>query len=220
MKKGKWSEEEINFVIENYEKMGVKYVSSHLNRSINSVHIYCNRKLGITSQVEHNFIDKDILIEKMKISHSYSELLRNLNKVINGSNLKLLKHYIIKYEIPNGIFTLKVDRTKRIKIDTEQLLQNGTKIGSSKLKERLYKEGLKERKCELCSQGEEWNGKHMSLILDHINGISNDNRLENLRIVCPNCNATLETHCRGNKRINDKIENDNKKIEYRKGKEK
>jgi hypothetical protein len=43
-------------------------------------------------------------------------------------------------------------------------------------------------------QGEEWVGKKMSLILDHINGVNNDNRIEN-RIVCPNCNATLDTHC-------------------------
>lgn len=35
----------------------------------------------------------------------------------------------------------------------------------------------------------------MGLILDHINGVRNDNRLENLQIVCPNCAATLETHC-------------------------
>jgi hypothetical protein len=35
----------------------------------------------------------------------------------------------------------------------------------------------------------------MALILDHVNGVSNDNRLENLRIVCPNCAATLDTHC-------------------------
>jgi hypothetical protein len=47
-------------------------------------------------------------------------------------------------------------------------------------------------------------GKKMSLILDHINGINNDNRIENLRIVCPNCNATLDTHCRGNKKSNEK----------------
>ena len=62
----------------------------------------------------------------------------------------------------------------------------------------MYKEGLKNKKCELCGQNEEWKGKHMSLILDHINGINDDNKLENLRIVCPNCNATLETHCKGN----------------------
>jgi hypothetical protein len=35
----------------------------------------------------------------------------------------------------------------------------------------------------------------MSLVIDHINGVSNDNRLENLRMVCPNCAATLDTHC-------------------------
>jgi hypothetical protein len=40
----------------------------------------------------------------------------------------------------------------------------------------------------------------MALILDHINGVATDNRLENLRIVCPNCNATLETHCGRNVR--------------------
>ena len=68
--------------------------------------------------------------------------------------------------------------------------------------ENGYKEGIKKRKCELCGQGEEWNGKHMSLILDHINGNPNDNRLENLQIVCPNCNATLPTHCRGHKKNN------------------
>lgn len=65
---------------------------------------------------------------------------------------------------------------------------------TTNLKYRLYDENLKERKCELCGQTEDWQGKHMSLILDHINGINDDHRLVNLRIVCPNCNATLPTH--------------------------
>lgn len=47
----------------------------------------------------------------------------------------------------------------------------------------------------MCGQGEIWRGRRMSLILDHVNGHATDNRLENLRIVCPNCAATLETHC-------------------------
>lgn len=63
------------------------------------------------------------------------------------------------------------------------------------LKRRLYKEGLKQRRCELCGQNEVWRGRAMALILDHVNGVHDDNRLQNLRIVCPNCNATLDTHC-------------------------
>ena len=41
----------------------------------------------------------------------------------------------------------------------------------------------------------------MILIIDHINGVWNDNRIENLRLVCPNCNSQLETHCGKNKKI-------------------
>ena len=63
------------------------------------------------------------------------------------------------------------------------------------MKTRLFAAGLKSPRCELCGQGEEWRGRRLSLILDQINGVRDDHRLENLRIVCPNCAATLETHC-------------------------
>jgi hypothetical protein len=69
------------------------------------------------------------------------------------------------------------------------------------LKRRLYDEGVKRRECELCGQGESWRGATMALILDHINGVPTDHRLENLRIVCPNCAATLETHCGRNRAL-------------------
>ena len=77
---------------------------------------------------------------------------------------------------------------------TEVLVVNSN-YSRGTLKQRLYAEGLKVRRCELCGQGEGWRGRSMSLILDHVNGIPTDNRIENLRIVCPNCAATLETHC-------------------------
>src|SRR3954469_23640116 len=77
---------------------------------------------------------------------------------------------------------------------SEILVEHST-FSRGHLKERLYGEGLKQRRCELCGQGEEWRGQPMSLILDHINGAADDNRFENLRIVCPNCAATFETHC-------------------------
>ncbi len=75
------------------------------------------------------------------------------------------------------------------------MLVENSSYARGTLKERLFAAGLKHRTCEMCGQGDRWNGLQMSLVLDHVNGVSNDNRLENLRIVCPNCAATLETHC-------------------------
>ena len=71
----------------------------------------------------------------------------------------------------------------------------GSTYSRNHLKNRLYRAGLKAPRCELCGQGELWRGQPMSLILDHINGRRDDHRLENLRILCPNCAATLDTHC-------------------------
>jgi hypothetical protein len=131
-------------------------------------------------------------------SRSLSEALRKLGLRAAGSNFRTLKRLIERYDIstehldPNWV--LRGDRPNR-KIPLEQLMVEGSTYGRDKLKRRLYEDGLKERRCELCGQGEVWNGNRMSLILDHVNGAATDNRLENLRIVCPNCNATLDTHC-------------------------
>jgi ferredoxin len=131
-------------------------------------------------------------------SHSLSEALRTLGLRAAGSNFRTLKRLIERYAIstehmdPNWV--LRGPRPNR-KIPLERIMVAGSSYGRDKLKRRLYEAGLKERRCELCGQGEAWNGRRMSLILDHVNGQANDNRFENLRIVCPNCNATLDTHC-------------------------
>jgi hypothetical protein len=64
---------------------------------------------------------------------------------------------------------------------------------SNKLRIRLIREGYKDVRCECC-ENSEWMGKPISLEVDHINGISTDHRLENLKILCPNCHAQTSTY--------------------------
>lgn len=63
---------------------------------------------------------------------------------------------------------------------------------TNRLKHRMYKEGIKEKRCEFCGITE-WRETHISFELDHIDGNNHNHKLENLRILCPNCHSQTET---------------------------
>lgn len=78
------------------------------------------------------------------------------------------------------------------RIPLDQLLVPGTRRNRNHVKQRLYDAGLKARRCETCG-AEEWNDRPIPLALHHVNGDREDNRLENLQILCPNCHSQTGT---------------------------
>jgi len=131
-------------------------------------------------------------------SKSYAETLRRLGMCQTGGGHKVLRTWAERW----GISVDHFDRDAGSRRSgagraqpLEEILVAGSTYSRCALKKRLYRDGLKERRCELCGQDEIWQGRRPSLILDHVNGDRHDHRIENLRIVCPNCNATLDTHC-------------------------
>jgi len=128
--------------------------------------------------------DEDI-IEKCRVENSMNRV-----SIILGISFSTLKRRAIKLGcyLPNqgGKDSVKS------KFSLSDLLKVGSNIKSKDLKERLIKEKLKIYKCEECSINE-WNGKKIVLELDHIDGNKNNNLLENLRILCPNCHSQTPT---------------------------
>ena len=131
-------------------------------------------------------------------SLTWAATLRALGYEVKGANYRTVQRWARIWGIPTDHFDPSVARRSanaaRVKPLVEVMVEDST-YPRGQLKRRLYAAGLKQRVCEMCGQGELWNGQRMSLVLDHINGVSNDHRLENLQIVCANCAATLATHC-------------------------
>lgn len=145
------------------------------------------------------------LREAAKISLSIREVIIKLGLVPAGGNYEQIKRAINEERISIDHFTGKGWRKNKLfgpepRISLSKILVKGSHFQSFKLKKRLFVEGLKKPKCEMCDWAEQSEDGRIPLELDHVNGDRYDNRIENLRVLCPNCHSLQPTHRGRNQR--------------------
>ena len=136
------------------------------------------------------------LYNAVKKSYNITDVLRNLELCITGGNHKTVKKYIGELNIDTSHFDKNACRrrtaAKNARPLSDILIKNSTYKGRYRLKKRLLKSGILNKICYECGQKPLWNNKLLVLQLDHVNGIKNDLRIENLRILCPNCHSQTD----------------------------
>ena len=138
-------------------------------------------------------------------SFSKRQVLHKLGLVEAGGNYEQIGKYITLYKIDSSHFLgQKINLGKIIPREPvyklKQLLVAGSTFQSYKLKKRLFSEDIKKQECEMCGWAKVSVDGRIPLELDHINGIHSDNRLDNLRVLCPNCHSLQSTHRGRNKK--------------------
>ncbi len=144
-------------------------------------------------------LNKSEMLEFIKNSKSISDVLTKLNVNSRGSGAyKTFRNHCkrLGFNITEESFKYdEMSYNKGVKRSLDKILvENSTYQNISRLKIRLVNEGFKDYKCVKCGNEGEWMGEEIILQLDHINGVNDDHREENLRFLCPNCHSQTKTY--------------------------
>lgn len=155
----------------------------------------------------YNFSREEIKLA-IDSSQTFKECLEKLGYK-GYKNITTLKNVVDYYNLTGEFEELKI-RSQNFqkdviqknafvkKIDNDNFFCENSPHARSVIRRRILKENLIPYKCQLCGNEGEYNGLPLVLQLDHINGVSNDHRLENLRWICPNCHSQTETFANKN----------------------
>ena len=142
---------------------------------------------------------KNQLIEAAKKATSIRQVIILLSLKPTGGNYKQFAKYLEEYQIDTSHFRGQawnrgLTGVGKPRLELNQILIKNSSYQSYKLKKRLFGVGLKKPQCEFCGWAKSTSDGRIPLELDHINGDSSDNRILNLRILCPNCHSLQPTH--------------------------
>lgn len=146
-------------------------------------------------------------VELLKNSSTISEVLFKLGYSVKGNSwgFAKIRQRMSDLNLDGSVFKGKSPITKYgslHKVNASDILQPNCKHARSVLRRYVIKNNLIPYRCAICGCVE-WQGRTLSLELDHINGINNDNRIENLRFLCPNCHSQTTTYGSRNQQRND-----------------
>lgn len=143
-------------------------------------------------------LSDEAFIELIKSSHNIGEVLFKLNLTVKGNTwgYNHVRQRMRELGI-DGTYFIGIASEKpkcfRSSVPDKDLFAENCKHSRHVLRDRILLNKTLEYKCAICGI-DSWEGKPLSLELDHINGINNDNRLENLRFLCPNCYSQTVTY--------------------------
>ncbi len=146
------------------------------------------------------------LIDAVASAKSYRSVIVSLGLIPAGGNYVQIQTRIKDLRLNTDHFTgmnwnKGTTYHSKSRPPMDEILVIGSTVQSYKLKRRLYETGLKLPKCEMCGWAQVSKDGRLPLELDHINGNHTDNRLENLRVLCPNCHSLQPTHRGKNKKV-------------------
>lgn len=130
---------------------------------------------------------------------SMAEVLRRLGLHVSSGNYDTLKKWCRVHDLTLVKANPKHFVPKRESQPLDEILVKDSKCPRGTVKRRLLATGMLRNECYVCGLGDTWQGKPISHQLDHINGVNNDHRFENLRMICPNCHAQTPTYAGRNK---------------------
>lgn len=135
-----------------------------------------------------------VLLElETPLANSLSDLCRRLGlKSLNATSKKNVRRTLQEYGIPTEHFTTYHAKLTTPKKPWSQHLVQG-KSNSARILRRCLQEMGRELRCQDCGLADTWNGKPLTLQVDHVNADNSDNRPENLRFLCPNCHSQTDT---------------------------